>query len=61
LQRSLSHRSTADGDMAGFFCKRRPRRLATLGYCRCCAMISPGNAASEALFASIGFKEAQPS
>jgi predicted N-acetyltransferase YhbS len=35
--------------------------LATLGYCRCCAMISPGNAASEALFASIGFKEAQPS
>ncbi|MGF6645647.1 GNAT family N-acetyltransferase [Paraburkholderia sp. GAS82] len=33
--------------------------LATLGYCRCCAMISPGNAASEALFVSIGFKEAQ--
>jgi hypothetical protein len=29
-----------------------------LGYCRCCAMISPGNGASEALFASTGFKKA---
>jgi N-acetylglutamate synthase-like GNAT family acetyltransferase len=37
------------------------RALVSQRYSRCCAMISPGNAASEALFASIGFHEAQQS